>query len=382
MNFPLHEVIQHLMRPPGGGIPTFSAGKGLALPLQATLYEMISPQSKRPPSDWTPASIEQAWQRTLEDLRLATVVLIGVPLDTGAGIRRGAAYGPLGVRRALYRIPEIQDLLKSKALIDCGDILVNPHLLHDSMLNSEQIKLCQNAMYPQAPEKLRSQLPVSALSQLKFLLQCLLSSHPHLKVQIIGGDHSVAWPVSEVFSSQYPGTLGIVQPDAHTDLLSSRLGVKYCFGTWSYHANQLLGGNGKLVQLGIRQSGRDQAHWEATTGVKQFWAHEIRSQPEDQVIEKIVEHLKSKGVKYIYFSNDIDGTDETEASATGTPAPEGLTSRFVIKTIEALGRNFNLVASDIVEVAPDLAQNPKDSETTCQTAARYLKTAIQMQMKK
>jgi len=380
MNFPLPEVFQLLMRPPGGGIPTFSAGKGHSLPLQAILYQMITPEMKGTLDEWTPPSIEKAWKKTLEDLKLAKVAMIGVPLDTGAGIRRGAAYGPTGVRKELYRIPEIQTLLKAKTLIDCGDILVNPHLLHDSMLNQEQITLCQNAMYPQAPQLLRSQLPVSALSQLKLVLQCLLSTYPQLKVQIIGGDHSVAWPVSEVFSSLYPGTLGIVQPDAHTDLLASRLGVKYCFGTWSYHANQLLGGNGKLVQLGIRHSGRDQAHWETSTGVKQYWAHEINSQPEAQMIQTIIEHLKSKGIKNIYFSNDIDGTDETEAAATGTPAPEGLTSHFIIKLIEALGKNFNLVASDIVEVAPDLAQNPKDSEITCQTAALYLKKSIQIQV--
>ena len=380
MDFQLNEIITHLMRPPGDGIPTFSAGKGQSFSLQSSLYQMITPEVKGAHDEWNSKNLLKAWKSSLEDLALAKVVIIGVPLDTGAGIRRGAAYGPQEVRKPLYALPEVQTLLKSRTLIDMGDLFVNPHLLHDSMLNQEQITACQNEMYPLAPLDLRARLPVSGLSQLKLVLQCLLSAHPHLKVQVIGGDHSVAWPVSEVYSSQYPGTLGIVQPDAHTDLLSSRLGVKYCFGTWSYHANQLLGGKGKLVQLGIRQSGRDQSHWESTTGVKQFWAQDILSQPEDQTIQKIIDHLKSKGIQHIYFSNDIDGTDESEAPATGTPAPHGLRSEFLIKVIQALGQNFQLVVGDIVEVAPVLGPDLSHAEATCQLAAQYLKTSIESQL--
>lgn len=380
MNFQLNEVLKQLMRPPGGGIPTFSAGQGAAQHLQSTLYSMIMPMLASKNSILSSDQIQTAWKSNLSDLSNTKVVIIGVPLDTGAGIRRGAAYGPRGVREELFKIPEIQALLKARTVVDLGDLYVNPHLLHDSMLNQEQITLCQNEMYKDAPSELRSQLPVSALSQLKFLLQTLFVVYPHLKLQIIGGDHSIAWPVSEVLCAKYPDTLAIVQPDAHTDLLSSRLGVKYCFGTWSYHANQLLGGNGKLVQLGIRQSGKDKAFWESSTGVRQFWAKEIHSQSASSVIQEIVNHLKSKGIKQVYFSNDIDGTDELEAPSTGTPAPEGLTSQFLFKVIQELGQSFELVASDIVEVAPDLGHNQTQSQLTCELAAHYLKACIETQL--
>lgn len=373
----LKQLLPHLMRPAGGGIPSFSAGKGIALPLQKDLYQIFSgsiPQDEK--------EISLLWQESWKFLDQAKVALIGAPSDTGAGIRRGAAYGPLAIRKALLQNPIFQGWIQTKKVIDLGDIYVNPHLLHDGMLNSEQIKLCQNAMYPNAPDLERTHFCVSPLSQLKQILSALLEQHGKIKLFIIGGDHSVAWPVTEVLAKKYPGTLGVVQPDAHTDLLKSRLGVQYCFGTWSYHANELIGRNGKLVQLGIRQSGKDKKYWESSTQVKQYWADDIQSMNPDQFVMDLVQHLKERGVKQIYFSNDIDGTDETEASATGTPAPNGLRPEFLEKVIQGLGQNFELVAADIVEVAPDLAPSPEEREKTGDLAARYAIECLSKQIGK
>ena len=60
------------------------------------------------------------------------------------------------------------------------------------------------------------------------------------------------------------GVSGLLHFDAHTDLLQERLGIQYCFATWAYHANELLRRDGRLVQVGIRASGRSQSHWESS----------------------------------------------------------------------------------------------------------------------
>lgn len=369
------ELIPQLMRPAGAGIPTFSAGKDSAALLGSSLYRILFP-NLQPSGPMDMQLVRASWRETWQWLNQARTVLIGVPTDTGAGIRRGAAYGPRGIRQELYQLESFKTLLQSRKIVDLGDVYVNPHLLHDSMLSEEQKHRCREEMYPEAEPGFRSGLPVSVLSQLKFLLKAIVKEFPDIRIQIIGGDHSVAWPVSEVMAKRYPKTLGIVQPDAHTDLLSSRLGVKYCFGTWSYHANDLLGRNGKLVQVGIRQSGRDKQHWESTLDVKQYWAREINDGDPGEVIAGIVEHLKGKGVEHLYFSNDIDGTDEAEAPATGTPAPEGVSSKFILRLIEALGKNFELVASDVVEVAPDLGPDDLGTKKTCKLAAQYLMACL------
>ena len=374
----LADLFRPLLRPPGGGIPTFSAGVGAALVLQREYYSLRHDKKALEADD---AAIRLYWEESWSQLAQAKCVLLGVPSDTGAGIRRGAAYGPRAVRKELLKNAEYLSWIQSGAVVDLGDVFVNPHLLHDEMLSSEQIDRCREAMYPDAAPELRKNLAVSALSQLKQVLSAISARYPHLKFFVIGGDHSVAWPVTEAMAEKFPGSLGIVQPDAHTDLLPSRLGVKYCFGTWSYHAIELLGRGGKLVQLGIRQTGRDKAHWESTTGTKQYWASEINSRSVEETVADLVQHLKARGVKQIYFSNDIDGTDQSEASATGTPVSEGLDSKFLFAVIERLGREFDLVAADIMEVAPDLAQTPEERVVTCDLAARYAVACLRHQVR-
>src|SRR4030095_12857950 len=146
--------------------------------------------------------------------------------------------------------------------------------------------------------------------------------------------------------------LGIVQPDAHTDLLPERLGVRFCFATWAFHANDLLGRGGRLVQVGGRAAGRSQAHWESTLGVKQFWATEVAARGGPAVIDAIVEHLHARGVRQLYRSNDIEATDLSFAPSAGAAEPDGLTPGFLIDLTARLGREFDLVAADLMEVAP------------------------------
>lgn len=365
----------HLMRPPGQGIASFSVAMGDALTLQRTIYQHCFDEVLPSVTDFAPY-----WQQTWEHLAEAKTVIIGVPSDTGAGIRRGAAYGPLGIRHALLRKTEYLDWLRGGQLIDLGDIYINPHLLHDEMLSGSQRRACQDAMYAEADELVRRQFAVSALSQLEQIIEALQSAYPDLRILLLGGDHSIAWPMAKNLSARYKDTLAIVQPDAHTDLLAHRLGVKYCFGTWSYHANECLHRSQRLVQVGVRQSLRPKEHWE-TLGVKQYWAKEIAERP-DAVLRDVIKHLKSRGVKHVYLSNDIDGTDVTEAPATGTPADQGLSSVWLHALINELGQHFQMVAADICEVAPPLGPTQEASEKTCALAADYVVASLQQMLRR
>ena len=130
-------------------------------------------------------------------------------------------------------------------------------------------------------------MPVSPLSMAERALDLVFRLNPSVSPIVLGGDHSTAWPVVVALHRARSDRWGIVQPDAHTDLLSERLGVRYCFATWSFHANELLGRGGRLVQVGIRASRHDRAHWETTTGVRQFWAKDCRDPGAiDEIIER------------------------------------------------------------------------------------------------
>ena len=121
---------------------------------------------------------------------------------------------------------------------------------------------------------------------------------------------------------------------------------------------------------GIRASGRDKAHWERTLGVRQFWADEVRARG-TSVIDEILAHLRTIGVRRVYLSNDIDATDAAAAPATGAPAPDGLSVAFVRALIHRVGAEFPLLGADVVEVAPPLGA-PEDARRTTEVGAWYM----------
>jgi agmatinase len=217
-------------------------------------------------------------------------------------------------------------------------------------------------------------LPVSPLSIAERVFRTLLAINPGLRLLTLGGDHSAAWPAVAALAAARPG-LGVVQLDAHTDLLPERLGVRLCFGTWSFHANQLLGRGGRLVQVGVRASRHDRGHWESTLGVRQVWAAEVRRDPA-AALEQVMALCHAAGVTSVYLSNDVDGLDPSFASGTGTPEPDGLSLEFVLALIERLGREFELCGGDVMEVAPDLAPSPEERAVTLQTAVDCLTATV------
>jgi agmatinase len=354
-----------ILRPAGGGLYLVSTGRAAQERLQLGLYGATSM-----------ADVRTRFREQLAGIPTARGVILGVPSDVGAGFVRGANLGPQVIRAAL--ITEIPDWPKRAAaagIIDVGDVFVVPQLLHDDMLSEAQLQASRAAVYPDVDPEVRRHLPVSPLSIAERAFDLIFAQNPQVAPFVIGGDHSTAWPVVAALARARRDRWAIVQPDAHTDLLESRLGVKYCFATWSYHANDLLGRDGRMVQIGTRASGRDRAHWESTLGVRQFWAQECREHPA-RTLDAIIDHLHSVRAESVYLSNDIDGTDSEYADATGTPEPWGLDPEWLLKMIRRIGDEIGLLGGDIMEVAPPLRQIPRGATRTTRLAARYLRETM------
>lgn len=362
---PLDELAT-LLKPAGGGLYLVSTGKAEQQALQRSLYRVSSDDE-----------VLGAFRKNLEKVASAKGVLLGVPSDVGAGFQRGANLGPQAIRsRLLEDDVNWPARLDELGVVDVGDVFVVPQLLHDEMLSPSQLASSRAALYPGLTEA----LPVSPLSIAERAWELLFAINPTLKPFTLGGDHSTAWPVVRPLHRARNGQpWGIVQSDAHTDLLQERLGVKYCFATWSWHANEVLGRGGRLTQVGIRATARTQAHWETTTGVRQFWARDILENPE-QTLEAVIAHVKATGVDGVLFSNDIDGTDARWADATGTPEPDGLTPDWLCALIARLGREVGLIGGDVMEVAPPLTRTPESARRTVGLAARYLRETLSAAM--
>jgi arginase family enzyme len=352
------------LRPPGQGIHAVSTGKA-ALEAQTQAY-----LGRR----WRP---EQPWREQLAGVVDAPVAILAIPSDTGAGIVRGAARGPEAIRAGLLA------RFGGAPVLDLGDVFCVPQLLDEAMLSDQQRARTQDALWPALPEARRRALPVSPLGMAERVRRLLLAIAPELRLLTLGGDHTVTWPViAPLLDGGAAGAtddLGIVHFDAHTDLLPERLGVTYCFATWAYHANAALQANAspdaasqRLIQIGIRASAKPRAHWEQTLGVRQIWADEARSLSPAALAERVVSHLRERGVARVYISNDLDGTDARFAAACGTPEPDGLSPEQVCAVLSAVGRAFRVVGADLVELAPGLSLDAAAAERSVTTALRYI----------
>lgn len=355
------DTLVALLRPAGGGIHTVSTGRAEQQAMQRRLYGASNE-----------GEIGARWREALADIATARVAMLAVPSDTGAGLVRGAAFGPGALRAALLDlVPDFPDRAARAGIVDVGDVFVVPQLLHDEMLSQGQLEATRAAIFPQLDQADRARLPVSPLSAAQEVVTRLLALNPALKIFTLGGDHSVIWPVIAALAASRGRPFAIVHPDAHTDLLPHRLGVKYCFATWAYHANEAIGRAQRLVQVGVRASGKPRAHWESTLEVKQFWADEIAARGEAGAIDDIVAHLRGLGVDGVYLSNDIDGTDAGAAPATGAPEGGGLSVAFMRELIRRLGDETTLIGADLVEVAPTVGA-PEGARRTVEVGAAYV----------
>ncbi len=354
-----------LLRPACGGLYLVSTGRSEQLALQRRLYGADDE-----------AQVQERWRQALAGIVDAKAVILGMPTDIGASFRRGANLGPQALRSAwLDADPEWPERAAELGVIDIGDVFCVPQLLHDEMLSEHQLSQSRQALYADLDPAIAATLPVSPLSIAERALGLIFALNPNVRPLVLGGDHSIAWPMSAALAAARSDRWGVVQADAHTDLLASRLGVRYCFATWSYHANDLLGRDGRMVQVGIRASQRDQEHWQSTLGVRQLWAAECLADP-DGSLDTMLTHLRECGVESVYFSNDIDGTDARFADATGTPEPGGLEPDFVVALIRRLGDEIGICAGDLVELAPPLGESAESREQSVRLGLRYIRETL------
>ena len=328
---------KHYLTPPGEGVYTVHTAKNKRDHLQKKLYGVDAVKN---------GMVRDLWEQSLtNDLPKSTCVLLGFPSDNGGGIQRGANWGPLFLRETLM---SSRDELN---IFDIGDVRVIPHLLHDKYLNQETIKSCRKALYQN--ESL--DLPVSPLSIAYDFASHFHEQFPGKRLFMMGGDHSVSYPLVRAYleaKNKQNKKVALIHFDAHTDLLTERLGIDLCFGSWTSHVIPFLKSPEHLIQIGIRASGKDRNHWEKTFGHHQIWADEVFSKGADTIAQDIVKHLQKLEVEELYISFDIDCLDETYAGATGTPEPGGLSPHEPMLIMQTLFEHFSITGADLVEIAP------------------------------
>src|SRR5258708_7241737 len=118
------EELALLLKPAGGGVYVVSTGRAAQLAMQKRLYGAAGE-----------SQIEARFLEALDGIERARVLVLGIPSDVGAGYVRGANLGPQAIRaRLLDDDPSWPDRMRDHGVVDIGDVLVVPQLLHDDML--------------------------------------------------------------------------------------------------------------------------------------------------------------------------------------------------------------------------------------------------------
>lgn len=360
MSFLEKKVFQYLC-PPGNGVFTVHTARENKEVLHEKLYGTIDSEV-----------VHEKWKESLVDIdSIDHPFLLGVTLDTGGGIQRGANWGPLFIRNQLNA--------SARPYTDLGDTKTIPHLLHDKYLNQQTLADCRKALYTKD-----NALPVSALSITEDFCEDFYELYPDKKIIGLGGDHSVSYslvkPWLQIKKKQNIKT-AIIHFDAHTDLMQNRLGIDICFASWAYHMLEHLEKPSHLIQLGIRSSGQNKDYWQRELGVQQFWSQEILAP--NNIGDQICEYLNNESIQEVYISFDIDALDAKYASCTGTPESGGLAPHHCIQIINQISQVVKVTGADLVEVAPFVASShasplTPEPETTLNSAKIILQKFLEV----
>ena len=283
--------------------------------------------------------------------------LIGAPWDGSSSFVRGAAAAPPRIREALWsdstnRSTELGIAIEPDTFDDGGDLPM-PGDAAGARLMIEQAV---------TSVVLAGGIPV-----------------------VLGGDHSISYPVLRAFRRQPPAT--ILHIDAHGDLYdefpacvpasaphgaSARLrpadgperlvqvpGQMDRYSHASPFARIMEEGlAGRLVQVGIRTATAHLRAQAARFGVEVHGPH----RPADVPVESLQGPL--------YVSLDLDGLDPAYAPGVAHPEPGGLSTRDVVQLLHRI--TAPIAGADIVEYNPALDTR----DLTARVAAKLLKEVL------
>lgn len=284
--------------------------------------------------------------RYVEDLTTldADVGILGVPTDAAAGMRPGCRQAPRAIRDAstrfgflgrtaaegYYDTNQGRRLLDGVRIADCGDADV---LYYDAERNLEIIEATVRSIL------LRGVLPV-----------------------VIGGDHSISYPVIRAFSRTAP--LTIVLFDAHLDYKDEVCGLRLTNGS-PFRRAQELPFVQRIITIGVRgvKSTDRELRESRERGNLVFTSYEMYDQGSAGILDRLPEALGN-----YYVSIDIDALDPSIAPGTESPEAEGLSYTHIKRMLQGVAQRGRMVGLDLVEVNPYLDH----AELTQHMAAQLL----------
>jgi len=169
---------------------------------------------------------------------------------------------------------------------------------------------------------------------------------------VLGGEHSITAPAFAGVRRFFGDTegLGLIQIDAHGDLRDEYEGSRDSHACVVRRIHESFAA--PVVQIGVRSLSPEEVIYRSTHGpdadapIVPFDAARIVPAGIGEI--PIPPSVPDK----VYLTIDIDGLDSSIMPATGTPVPGGLGWYQALEIIEDVQRQREIVAVDIVELAP------------------------------
>ncbi len=277
-----------------------------------------------------------------------TVLVIGVPMDLGAG-RRGVDMGPSAIR-----IGGLHEKLAQMgaAAEDAGNIEVKipeeaPRGEKTQMFLEEIAQICKRL----------SKRVVQALEEAKFPL-------------ILGGDHSLAAGSvagTSHFYRKQKRKIGLIWIDAHTDMNTSEtsssgnvhgMPLAAILGVGPRELSEIEGYVPKVdvantVVIGVRSVDVREKRNIKEAGLRVVTMKELDVRGLSAVMEEALE-IASDGTAGFHCSFDLDVVDPQVAPGVGTPVRGGINYRESHLAMEMVADSGKLLSLDCVEVNPVL----------------------------
>lgn len=254
-------------------------------------------------------------------LKESNVVVYGVPLDATTSFGKGTSRGPEAIRLASARqietfvLDEKADIYDMAGIFDLGDLRL------PKVKSVAKTLAFLDSAIPKVVASLRKENKVPVM---------------------LGGEHTLSYYQIKALANEEPV---VIHFDAHRDMKPEYEGLKMCHTTPFYHLLEYIPGK-NLIQIGIRQTDREENETAIKNGVTTFDAWQVHDN-----IDAVADHLqKVTAGKKIYISFDIDAYDLPFVPCTGTPEPFGLDPFQVLKLVKAISPSARLIGMDMVEV--------------------------------
>jgi agmatinase len=182
---------------------------------------------------------------------------------------------------------------------------------------------------------------------------------------MIGGDHSLTTETIHAVSNAIGRKLALLYFDAHPDFVSS---TRSYYGSVLTDSIQSLNFR-KSMLVGTRAAEPEELENARKAGLRIVNPLEIVELGVKRVAQMI--RARTTGSK-VYISVDLDCLDPAFAPGVSVPSPGGLSSIDLIYLLNKTVSAGNVVAIDIVELAPDYDING----TTAMLAARIMSECI------